>query len=151
MSSATSTCPSQSAEAPMPMVGTGMRAVMACATCSSTPSTTTEKAPASAIAIAEAGAFSVVVEGVLEQVAQAITARIPVPTIGIGASADCDGQVLVAEDMLGLFGAFKPRFVKRYAELADDIAAAAAHYAADVRAGSFPGPDNVFGSLKKSS
>jgi 3-methyl-2-oxobutanoate hydroxymethyltransferase len=106
---------------------------------------------ADAIAIAEAGAFSVVVEGVLEQVAQAITARIPVPTIGIGASADCDGQVLVAEDMLGLFGAFKPRFVKRYAELADDIAAAAAHYAADVRTGSFPGPDNVFGSLKKSS
>ena len=81
----------------------------------------------------------------------AITARVPVPTIGIGASADCDGQVLVAEDMLGLFGAFKPRFVKRYAELADEIAAAAAHYAADVRTGSFPGPDNVFGSLKKSS
>jgi 3-methyl-2-oxobutanoate hydroxymethyltransferase len=53
--------------------------------------------------------------------------------------------------MLGLFGAFKPRFVKRYAELADDIAAAAAHYAADVRTGAFPGPDNVFGSLKKSS
>jgi 3-methyl-2-oxobutanoate hydroxymethyltransferase len=106
---------------------------------------------ADAVAIAEAGAFSVVVEGVLEQVAQAITARIPVPTIGIGASADCDGQVLVAEDMLGLFGGFKPRFVKRYAELADEIATAAAHYAADVRTGTFPGPDNVFGSLKKSS
>jgi 3-methyl-2-oxobutanoate hydroxymethyltransferase len=104
-----------------------------------------------AVAIAEAGAFSVVVEGVLEQVAQAITARIPVPTIGIGASADCDGQVLVAEDMLGLFGAFKPRFVRRYAELADEIASAAAQYAADVRTGGFPGPDNVFGSLKKSS
>lgn len=106
---------------------------------------------ADAVAIAEAGAFSIVVEGVLEQVAQAITARIPVPTIGIGASADCDGQVLVAEDMLGLFGAFKPRFVKRYAELADEIASAAASYAADVRTGAFPGPDNVFGSLKKSS
>jgi len=106
---------------------------------------------ADAIAIADGGAFSVVVEGVLEQVAQAITARIPVPTIGIGASVDCDGQVLVTEDMLGIFGAFKPRFVKRYAELADDIAAAAAHYAADVRTRSFPGPDNVFGSLKKSS
>jgi len=106
---------------------------------------------ADAVAIAEAGAFSVVVEGVLEQVAQAITARIPVPTIGIGASADCDGQVLVVDDMLGMFGAFKPRFVKRYAELADEIASAAASYAADVRTGAFPGPDNVFGSLKKSS
>jgi 3-methyl-2-oxobutanoate hydroxymethyltransferase len=104
-----------------------------------------------AVAIAEAGAFSIVVEGVLEQVAQAITARIPVPTIGIGASADCDGQVLVTDDMLGLFGAFKPRFVKRYAELADAIASAAASYAAEVRTGEFPGPDNVFGSLKKSS
>jgi 3-methyl-2-oxobutanoate hydroxymethyltransferase len=106
---------------------------------------------ADAIAIAEAGAFAVVVEGVLEQVAQAITARIAVPTIGIGASADCDGQVLVAEDMLGLFGAFKPRFVKRYAELAGEISSAAASYAADVRDRSFPGPENVFGSLKKSS
>ena len=106
---------------------------------------------ADAVAIADAGAFSIVVEGVLEQVAQAITARIPVPTIGIGASADCDGQVLVTEDMLGLFGAFKPRFVKRYAELADEIASAAANYAAEVRTRTFPGPDNVFGSLKKSS
>ena len=61
------------------------------------------------------------------------------------------GLVVTGVLMLGLFGAFKPRFVKRYAELADDIAAAAAHYAADVRTGSFPGPDNVFGSLKKSS
>jgi 3-methyl-2-oxobutanoate hydroxymethyltransferase len=106
---------------------------------------------ADAIAIAEAGAFSVVVEGVLEQVAQAITARIAAPTIGIGASADCDGQVLVAEDMLGLFGAYKPRFVKRYAELAGEIDTAAASYAADVRGRRFPGPENVFGSLKKSS
>src|SRR5262245_27508985 len=89
---------------------------------------------ADAVAIAEAGAFSVVVEGVLEQVAQAITARIPVPTIGIGASADCDGQVLVVDDMLGLFGGFKPRFVKRYAELAEEIASAVASYAQDVRA-----------------
>lgn len=106
---------------------------------------------ADAIAIAEAGAFSIVVEGVLEQVAQAITARVAVPTIGIGASADCDGQVLVAEDMLGLFGAYKPRFVKRYAELAGEISSAAASYAADVRDRRFPGPENVFGSLKKSS
>ncbi len=106
---------------------------------------------ADAVAIAEAGAFSIVVEGVLEQVAQAITARVPVPTIGIGASADCDGQVLVTEDMVGLFGAFKPRFVKRYAELSDEIESAVANYAAEVRTSVFPGPDNVFGSLKKSS
>ena len=106
---------------------------------------------ADAIAIAEAGAFSVVVEGVLEQVAQAITERIAVPTIGIGASADCDGQVLVAEDIIGLFGDFKPRFVKRYAELADEIGTAAAHYAADVRARRFPGPDNLLRQRKHSS
>ena len=79
------------------------------------------------------------------------SARVPVPTIGIGASADCDGQVLVTEDMVGLFGAFKPRFVKRYAELSDEIESAVANYAAEVRTSVFPGPDNVFGSLKKSS
>ena len=81
---------------------------------------------ADAIAISDAGAFSIVVEGVMEQVAQAITARIPVPTIGIGASATCDGQVLVAEDMLGLFADFKPRFVKRFANLGAGIEQAAA-------------------------
>jgi len=68
---------------------------------------------ADAIAIAEAGAFSIVVEGVMEQLAEAITTRVTVPTIGIGASASCDGQVLVSEDILGLFAEFKPRFVKR--------------------------------------
>ncbi|HVT51986.1 MAG TPA: 3-methyl-2-oxobutanoate hydroxymethyltransferase, partial [Dongiaceae bacterium] len=69
---------------------------------------------ADAIAVAEAGAFAIVVEGVMEQLGDAITQRVPVPTIGIGASASCDGQVLVAEDILGLFAEFKPRFVKRY-------------------------------------
>ena len=106
---------------------------------------------ADAIAISEAGAFSVVVEGVLEQVAQAITARIPVPTIGIGASATCDGQVLVAEDMLGLFADFKPRFVKRFANLGQEIEQAAAEYAEDVRNRRFPGPEHIFGAVKKSS
>lgn len=104
---------------------------------------------ADAIAIAEAGAFSIVLEGVMEQIAQAVTARIPVPVIGIGASAACDGQVLVAEDILGLFSAFKPRFVKRYAELGNEIEEAAERYAREVRARSFPGPDNVFGAIKK--
>jgi 3-methyl-2-oxobutanoate hydroxymethyltransferase len=106
---------------------------------------------ADAIAIADAGAFSIVVEGVLEQVAQAITARIPVPTIGIGASATCDGQVLVAEDMLGLFADFKPRFVKRFANLGQEIEQAAAEYADDVRNRRFPGPEHIFGAVKKSS
>ena len=67
------------------------------------------------------------------------------PTIGIGASPACDGQILVTEDVLGLFGAFTPKFVKRYAELGAAIAAAAAEYAADVRARRFPGPEHCFG------
>jgi 3-methyl-2-oxobutanoate hydroxymethyltransferase len=104
---------------------------------------------ADAIAIAEAGAFAIVVEGVMEQLAEAITNRVAVPTIGIGASAHCDGQVLVAEDILGLFAEFKPRFVKRYAELGAEVEEAAARYAADVRARRFPGPDNMFGAIKR--
>lgn len=104
---------------------------------------------ADSIAIAEAGAFSIVLEGVMEQIAQAVTARIPVPVIGIGASAACDGQVLVAEDILGLFSTFKPRFVKRYAELGAEIEDAAARYATEVRTRSFPGPEHIFGAMKK--
>lgn len=104
---------------------------------------------ADAIAIAEAGAFSIVLEGVMEQIAQAVTARVPVPIIGIGASATCDGQVLVSEDVLGLFSSFKPRFVKRYAELGAEIEDAAARYAVDVRARVFPGPEHIFGAMKK--
>jgi 3-methyl-2-oxobutanoate hydroxymethyltransferase len=105
---------------------------------------------ADAIAIAEAGAFSLVVEGVMEQLALAITQRVPVPVIGIGASAGCDGQVLVIDDMLGLFSGFKPRFVRRYADLAEQITTAVGQYAEDVRARRFPGPEHVFGALKKS-
>ena len=101
---------------------------------------------ADARAVAEAGAFAVVVEGTTEAVARAVTEAIDIPTIGIGASAHCDGQVLVSEDMLGLFTEFKPRFVKRYADLAPAIAAAAAAYAADVRARRFPGAEHVYGA-----
>jgi 3-methyl-2-oxobutanoate hydroxymethyltransferase len=104
---------------------------------------------ADAIAIAEAGAFAIVVEGVMEQLAETITNRVTALTIGIGASAACDGQVLVSEDILGLFADFKPRFVKRYAELGGEIEDAAARYAADVRARRFPGPDNIFGAVKR--
>jgi 3-methyl-2-oxobutanoate hydroxymethyltransferase len=84
------------------------------------------------------------VEGTLEPVAADITARIDIPTIGIGASAQCDGQVLVIDDVLGTFNDFVPRFVKRYADLGPDISRAAGAYAEDVRARRFPGPDNVF-------
>lgn len=95
-------------------------------------------------AIAEAGAFSIVLEGVVEPLAREVTNAISVPTIGIGASSECDGQVLVTEDMLGLFNDFTPSFVKRYADLGPDVSRAAASYAADVRARRFPGPENVF-------
>lgn len=99
---------------------------------------------ADADAVAEAGAFAVVLEKLPAGLADEITARLPIPTIGIGASAGCDGQILVVDDMLGLFTAFKAKFVKRYAHLGDDGAAAIAAYAADVRARRFPGPEHVF-------
>jgi 3-methyl-2-oxobutanoate hydroxymethyltransferase len=92
---------------------------------------------AEARAAAEAGAFAIVVEGVAEALARQVTAEVQVPTIGIGASAGCDGQILVTEDMLGLFD-WTPKFVRRYADLKGEIAAAVASYAADVRAGEFP-------------
>jgi 3-methyl-2-oxobutanoate hydroxymethyltransferase len=98
---------------------------------------------ADARAVAEAGAFSVVVEGVVEPLARAVTAEVSCPVIGIGASAECDGQVLVAEDMLGLFER-TPRFVKRYADMAALIEEAAAEYARDVRARAFPGPEQTY-------
>lgn len=99
---------------------------------------------ADAQAIAEAGAFAMVVEGVVEPLARRITEAVAVPTIGIGASAACDGQVLVVDDMLGLFADFRPKFVRRYAELGDGAEQAIAAYAADVRARQFPGPEHVY-------
>jgi 3-methyl-2-oxobutanoate hydroxymethyltransferase len=100
-------------------------------------------------AIAEAGAFAVVVEAVAEPLARRITETISIPTIGIGASAACDGQVLVLEDMLGL-SAKVPKFVKRYGDLAPAIEAAVAGYASEVRARAFPGPEHVYGMKPKS-
>ena len=94
-------------------------------------------------AVAEAGAFALVVEGVVEPIAVEITQAVEIPTIGIGASARCDGQVLVAEDMLGLFER-TPRFVKRFGDMAGSISTAAANYAADVRARIFPGADQLY-------
>jgi 3-methyl-2-oxobutanoate hydroxymethyltransferase len=107
-----------------------------------------DRVAADAVAIAEAGAFAIVVEGTIEPVARAITEKIAVPTIGIGASPACDGQILVTDDLLGVFTEFTPRFVKRYAELAPVIAAAAEAYAADVCARRFPGPEHCFGAGK---
>ena len=95
-------------------------------------------------AIAEAGAFSLVVEGVNEGLARELTAAVPIPTIGIGASAACDGQILVTDDMLGLFADFTPKFVKRYRALGDDIRSAAAEYAEDVRQGRFPAAEHTY-------
>jgi len=101
------------------------------------------KIVADAVAVAEAGAFSIVVEGVVEPIAVEITKAVGCPTIGIGASAQCDGQVLVAEDMLGLFER-TPRFVKRFDDLAGRISAAVETYAAEVRARAFPGPEQTY-------
>ena len=95
-------------------------------------------------AMAEAGAFAIVLEGTLEPVAAAITRSLPIPTIGIGASPACDGQILVSEDVFGLFSDFTPRFVKRYADLGRKIAEAAAAYGADVRARRFPAMEHCF-------
>ena len=94
-------------------------------------------------AVAEAGAFSVVVEGVLEPIAIALTQSLEIPVIGIGASAQCDGQVLVAEDMLGMFDRV-PRFVKRYADMAALVSEAAAKYAEEVRSRAFPGAEQTY-------
>ena len=98
-----------------------------------------------AVAVAGAGAFSVVLEKVPEVLAAEVTERLDIPTIGIGASAGCDGQVLVVDDMLGLFTAFRPKFVKRYGELGAAADAAIAAYAEEVRARTFPAAEHVFG------
>jgi 3-methyl-2-oxobutanoate hydroxymethyltransferase len=96
------------------------------------------------VAIAEAGAFSLVIEGVAESLARELTATVAVPTIGIGGSPACDGQILVTDDMLGLFAEFTPKFVKRYRNLADEIRAAAKEYAEEVRAGRFPAVEHTY-------
>ena len=99
---------------------------------------------ADAKAVADAGAFAVVVEGTIEPVAKQVTEAIAIPTIGIGASPACDGQILVTEDIVGLFSDFTPRFVKRYAKLGEALAAAAETYADEVRRRAFPEPQHCF-------
>ena len=97
-----------------------------------------------AIAVAEAGAFAVVVEAVVEQLAKDVTDIIPIPTIGIGASPSCDGQILVSDDAFGLFGTFTPKFVKKFADLLPQIDRAAEQYSAEVRSRTFPSADHIF-------
>ena len=98
---------------------------------------------ADATAVAEAGAFAVVLEGMAELLAARITKQIPIPTIGIGASVSCDGQILVLEDMLGL-NPRVPKFVKKFGELGSAIEAAVKSYAEEVRARTFPAPEHVY-------
>ena len=105
---------------------------------------------AEARATAEAGAFCIVIEGVAESLAREITETIDVPTIGIGASAACDGQVLVINDMLGMFD-WTPRFVRKYADLRGEIDRAAAAFAADVKTRRFPAEVETYFSKKPAS
>lgn len=103
---------------------------------------------ADARAVNDAGAFCMVVEGTIEPLARTLTEEVAIPTIGIGASAACDGQVLVIDDVLGLFNDFTPKFVKRYADLSPLVSQAAQEFAREVKARSFPGGEHCFGMPK---
>jgi 3-methyl-2-oxobutanoate hydroxymethyltransferase len=103
---------------------------------------------ADAKAVADAGAFSIVIEAVAEPLGRKITEQIAIPTIGIGASPACDGQILVLEDMLGLSPRV-PKFVRRYGELGPGIEAAISAYAGDVRSRAFPGPEHTYPMRRK--
>jgi 3-methyl-2-oxobutanoate hydroxymethyltransferase len=103
-----------------------------------------EKLLEDALATEKAGAFAVVVECVPAEVAQKITAALKIPTIGIGAGAGCDGQVLVTHDMLGLFDDLRPRFVKQYTDLGRDVVKAVEDYCREVREGKFPAAEHSF-------
>ncbi|MEM9070626.1 MAG: 3-methyl-2-oxobutanoate hydroxymethyltransferase [Myxococcota bacterium] len=102
-----------------------------------------------AVAVAEAGAFALVLEGIPSDLAARISEAIDIPTIGIGAGPHCDGQVLVSYDLLGLTPDLRPRFVKRYAEFFEEGVAAVARYCEEVKAGSFPTEEHGFGEVKK--
>jgi 3-methyl-2-oxobutanoate hydroxymethyltransferase len=100
-----------------------------------------------ALAVERAGAFAIVIEGVPADLAAEITRELAIPTIGIGAGIDCDGQILVVSDMLGMNPNFMPKFVKAYAKLGETIQEAVKSYIKDVRGGEFPSPEHTFGSL----
>jgi 3-methyl-2-oxobutanoate hydroxymethyltransferase len=108
-----------------------------------------ERLIADARVLEEAGVFSIVLEMVPAELAREITAAVSVPTIGIGAGAWCDGQVLVSNDLLGFDTSFQPRFVKRYAELESPMVHAVEQYVKEVREGTFPGPEHTFHRARK--
>ncbi len=99
---------------------------------------------ADAVALAEAGCFAIVLEGVPDVLAERLTAEVDVPTIGIGAGPGCDGQVLVLHDLLGMSRRAAPKFVRRYAEVGEIVTKAVSHYASDVRTGAFPSEDETY-------
>jgi len=103
-----------------------------------------EELIADAQALAEAGCFSIVLEGIPSAIAAMVTEAVPIPTIGIGAGPDCDGQVLVIHDLLGLFERFTPKFVKQYVKLAGPVRDALAGFREEVEKGVFPGPEHGF-------
>jgi 3-methyl-2-oxobutanoate hydroxymethyltransferase len=103
-----------------------------------------------AIALAEAGCFSLVLEGIPQELGTEITEAVSIPTIGIGAGPDCDGQVLVIYDLLGMNEEFRPRFVKRYENFAVRVRTAIDSYIGEVRSGAFPGPEHSFSRIEKS-
>jgi 3-methyl-2-oxobutanoate hydroxymethyltransferase len=103
-----------------------------------------ERILADAVALADAGAFSVVLEGVPRELGRRVTEAIEVPTIGIGAGPDTDGQVLVVDDLLGRTGGHLPRFVKQYADLRGAVADAAKAFSAEVASGDYPGPEHAY-------
>jgi len=100
-----------------------------------------------ALAVQGAGAHALLVEAVAPEVTAVIRQRLSIPVYGIGAGAPCDGQLLIVADLLGIFEAFTPKFVKKYANLADDMKRAFGAYVRDVRAGAFPGPEHVYNML----
>jgi len=109
-----------------------------------TDTKTAEALMEDALALEEAGVFSLVLEKIPAALAKEITEKISVPTIGIGAGSHCDGQVLVIYDMLGMFDKFRPKFVRRYAELGETIRDAVAKYISDVQSGSFPSENESY-------
>lgn len=103
-----------------------------------------EQLLADARAVADAGAFAMVLEGIPADLAKEITATVSIPTIGIGAGVDCDGQVLVIHDILGLCEKYSPKFVKRYADISGTISDGISEYISEVKEGTFPGPEHSF-------
>lgn len=97
-----------------------------------------------ALAVEKAGAFAIVLEAVYAHISEEVTAKTKVPVIGIGAGVNCDGQVLVTEDMVGLNMGFTPSFVKKYTDMADDLSRAASAYSEEVKARKFPGSEHIF-------